>query len=159
MKVEIGRTTCPKPATDLQSCAFHDAPQMAKVGSRVWYADLWVSNPFPLAGLVQRGMGSGCPSRDQRPCASTLNKMLPLQNLSCQMMVTEKAGPFNLFCKWRPEAVVHGGLCASVLLKSAHGLEDKNMWKKLCQAYRSPGFQSSALSPHTILCFCCPLMM
>ncbi|NXF53699.1 CYT protein, partial [Oceanites oceanicus] len=30
MKVEIGRTTCPKPATDLQSCAFHDAPQMAK---------------------------------------------------------------------------------------------------------------------------------
>ncbi|NWH80260.1 CYT protein, partial [Piaya cayana] len=30
MKVEIGRTTCPKPATDLQSCAFHDAPHMAK---------------------------------------------------------------------------------------------------------------------------------
>ncbi|KAK2531881.1 cystatin [Columba guinea] len=30
MKVEIGRTTCPKPAADLQSCAFHDAPQMAK---------------------------------------------------------------------------------------------------------------------------------
>ncbi|XP_009459833.1 PREDICTED: cystatin-like [Nipponia nippon] len=30
MKVEIGRTTCPKPATDLQSCAFHDVPQMAK---------------------------------------------------------------------------------------------------------------------------------
>ncbi|NXP55801.1 CYT protein, partial [Heliornis fulica] len=30
MKVEIGRTTCPKPATDLQSCAFHDTPQMAK---------------------------------------------------------------------------------------------------------------------------------
>ncbi|NWR69970.1 CYT protein, partial [Centropus unirufus] len=30
MKVEIGRTTCPKPATDLQSCAFHSAPQMAK---------------------------------------------------------------------------------------------------------------------------------
>ncbi|NWX01504.1 CYT protein, partial [Caloenas nicobarica] len=30
MKVEIGRTTCPKPATDLQSCAFHDSPQMAK---------------------------------------------------------------------------------------------------------------------------------
>ncbi|KAM6208771.1 cystatin-like [Sarcoramphus papa] len=30
MKVEIGRTTCPKPATNLQSCAFHDAPQMAK---------------------------------------------------------------------------------------------------------------------------------
>ncbi|KFQ75801.1 Cystatin, partial [Phaethon lepturus] len=30
MKVEVGRTTCPKPATDLQSCAFHDAPQMAK---------------------------------------------------------------------------------------------------------------------------------
>ncbi|XP_065691582.1 cystatin-like [Patagioenas fasciata] len=30
MKVEIARTTCTKPATDLQSCAFHDAPQMAK---------------------------------------------------------------------------------------------------------------------------------
>ncbi|NXF35914.1 CYT protein, partial [Nyctibius bracteatus] len=30
MKVEVGRTTCPKPAADLQSCAFHDAPQMAK---------------------------------------------------------------------------------------------------------------------------------
>ncbi|XP_053919656.1 cystatin-like [Cuculus canorus] len=30
MKVEIGRTTCPKPATDLQSCALHDAPHMAK---------------------------------------------------------------------------------------------------------------------------------
>ncbi|XP_074720132.1 cystatin-C [Strix uralensis] len=30
MEVEIGRTTCPKPAADLQSCAFHDAPQMAK---------------------------------------------------------------------------------------------------------------------------------
>ncbi|XP_040468033.1 cystatin-like [Falco naumanni] len=29
MKVEIGRTTCPKPAADLQSCAFHDAPEMA----------------------------------------------------------------------------------------------------------------------------------
>ncbi|NXU56715.1 CYT protein, partial [Turnix velox] len=30
MTVEIGRTTCPKPAADLQTCAFHDAPQMAK---------------------------------------------------------------------------------------------------------------------------------
>ncbi|XP_051471261.1 cystatin-C [Apus apus] len=30
IEVEIGRTTCPKPATDLQSCAFHDEPQMAK---------------------------------------------------------------------------------------------------------------------------------
>ncbi|NXL37435.1 CYT protein, partial [Glaucidium brasilianum] len=30
MEVEIGRTTCPKPAADLQSCAFHDAPQLAK---------------------------------------------------------------------------------------------------------------------------------
>ncbi|XP_035752971.1 cystatin-like, partial [Egretta garzetta] len=30
MEVEIGRTTCPKPATDLQSCALHEAPQMAK---------------------------------------------------------------------------------------------------------------------------------
>ncbi|XP_075352747.1 cystatin-C [Mycteria americana] len=30
MEVEIGRTTCPKPVVDLQSCAFHDEPQMAK---------------------------------------------------------------------------------------------------------------------------------
>ncbi|NXS43398.1 CYT protein, partial [Balaeniceps rex] len=30
IEVEIGRTTCPKPTTHLQSCAFHDAPQMAK---------------------------------------------------------------------------------------------------------------------------------
>ncbi|XP_010207736.2 cystatin [Colius striatus] len=30
MEVEIGRTTCTKPATDLKSCAFHDAPQLAK---------------------------------------------------------------------------------------------------------------------------------
>ncbi|NXE77362.1 CYT protein, partial [Cochlearius cochlearius] len=30
IEVEIGRTTCPKPATDVQSCALHDAPQMAK---------------------------------------------------------------------------------------------------------------------------------
>ncbi|NWT38638.1 CYT protein, partial [Chroicocephalus maculipennis] len=30
IEVEVGRTTCPKPANDLQSCAFHDAPQMAK---------------------------------------------------------------------------------------------------------------------------------
>ncbi|NXL49647.1 CYT protein, partial [Podilymbus podiceps] len=30
MEVEIGRTTCTKPATDLQSCAFHDLPQMTK---------------------------------------------------------------------------------------------------------------------------------
>nr|XP_009938253.1 PREDICTED: cystatin-like [Opisthocomus hoazin] len=30
IEVEIGRTTCPKPATDLQSCALHEAPQMAK---------------------------------------------------------------------------------------------------------------------------------
>ncbi|NXI45258.1 CYT protein, partial [Galbula dea] len=30
MKVEIARTTCPKPTADLQSCAFSDAPHMAK---------------------------------------------------------------------------------------------------------------------------------
>ncbi|XP_042645712.1 cystatin-like [Tyto alba] len=30
MEVEIGRTTCAKPAADLQSCAFHDTPQLAK---------------------------------------------------------------------------------------------------------------------------------
>lgn len=34
-----------------------------------------------------------------------------MQNLSCQVMVTEKAGPFRLFCKWGSEAVVRGGLC------------------------------------------------
>ncbi|NWV09520.1 CYT protein, partial [Ptilonorhynchus violaceus] len=30
MEVEIARTTCTKPATDLQRCSFHDEPQMAK---------------------------------------------------------------------------------------------------------------------------------
>ncbi|NXK91263.1 CYT protein, partial [Formicarius rufipectus] len=30
MEVEIARTTCTKPAADLQHCAFHDEPQMAK---------------------------------------------------------------------------------------------------------------------------------
>ncbi|NXG03986.1 CYT protein, partial [Sakesphorus luctuosus] len=30
MEVEIARTTCTKPAADLQHCAFHEEPQMAK---------------------------------------------------------------------------------------------------------------------------------
>ncbi|NWR92539.1 CYT protein, partial [Furnarius figulus] len=30
MEVEIARTTCTKPAADLQRCAFHEEPQMAK---------------------------------------------------------------------------------------------------------------------------------
>ncbi|NXK36129.1 CYT protein, partial [Piprites chloris] len=30
MEVEIARTTCTKPAADLERCAFHDEPQMAK---------------------------------------------------------------------------------------------------------------------------------
>ncbi|XP_015476646.1 cystatin-like [Parus major] len=30
MEVEIARTTCTKPATDIQHCAFHEEPQMAK---------------------------------------------------------------------------------------------------------------------------------
>ncbi|NWI84508.1 CYT protein, partial [Pitta sordida] len=30
MEVEIARTTCTKPAADLQSCAFHEDPQMSK---------------------------------------------------------------------------------------------------------------------------------
>ncbi|XP_027552771.1 cystatin-C [Neopelma chrysocephalum] len=30
MEVEIARTTCTKPAADLQRCAFRDEPQMAK---------------------------------------------------------------------------------------------------------------------------------
>ncbi|NXU41026.1 CYT protein, partial [Drymodes brunneopygia] len=30
MKVEIARTTCTKPATDVLHCAFHQEPQMAK---------------------------------------------------------------------------------------------------------------------------------
>ncbi|KFO83809.1 Cystatin, partial [Buceros rhinoceros silvestris] len=30
IEAEIARTTCPKPAADLQSCAFNDAPQMAE---------------------------------------------------------------------------------------------------------------------------------
>ncbi|NXA74340.1 CYT protein, partial [Thryothorus ludovicianus] len=30
MEVEIARTTCTKPATNIQHCAFHEEPQMAK---------------------------------------------------------------------------------------------------------------------------------
>ncbi|KAM6354937.1 cystatin-like [Podargus strigoides] len=30
MKVEIGRTACPKPTTDLQGCALLDTPEMAQ---------------------------------------------------------------------------------------------------------------------------------
>ncbi|XP_005043010.2 PREDICTED: cystatin-like [Ficedula albicollis] len=30
MEVEIARTTCTKPAADIQHCAFHEEPQMAK---------------------------------------------------------------------------------------------------------------------------------
>ncbi|NP_990831.2 cystatin precursor [Gallus gallus] len=30
LQVEIGRTTCPKSSGDLQSCEFHDEPEMAK---------------------------------------------------------------------------------------------------------------------------------
>ncbi|XP_009069714.1 PREDICTED: cystatin-like, partial [Acanthisitta chloris] len=30
MEVEIARTTCTKPAADLQRCALHNEPQMAK---------------------------------------------------------------------------------------------------------------------------------
>uniref|UniRef100_A0A8B9PTC6 Egg-white cystatin n=1 Tax=Apteryx owenii TaxID=8824 RepID=A0A8B9PTC6_APTOW len=30
MEVEIGRTNCAKSVADVQSCAFHDAPEMAK---------------------------------------------------------------------------------------------------------------------------------
>ncbi|NWR47498.1 CYT protein, partial [Regulus satrapa] len=30
MEVEVARTTCTKPATDIQHCAFHEEPQMAK---------------------------------------------------------------------------------------------------------------------------------
>lgn len=39
MEVEIARTTCTKPATDVLHCAFHQEPQMAKVGSRAQPAD------------------------------------------------------------------------------------------------------------------------
>uniref|UniRef100_A0A8V5FT53 Egg-white cystatin n=2 Tax=Melopsittacus undulatus TaxID=13146 RepID=A0A8V5FT53_MELUD len=31
MKVEVGRTTCPKTATDVQSCALNEEPDMAKL--------------------------------------------------------------------------------------------------------------------------------
>ncbi|NXW63937.1 CYT protein, partial [Eurystomus gularis] len=45
IKAEIARTTCQKPAADLQSCAFHDAPQMAKhtVCTFVVYSVPWLN--------------------------------------------------------------------------------------------------------------------
>ncbi|NXS99028.1 CYT protein, partial [Jacana jacana] len=45
MKVEIARTTCPKPATDLQSCSLHEEPHMAKhtVCDFVVYSIPWLN--------------------------------------------------------------------------------------------------------------------
>uniref|UniRef100_A0A8C8EFL6 Egg-white cystatin n=1 Tax=Otus sunia TaxID=257818 RepID=A0A8C8EFL6_9STRI len=55
MEVEIGRTTCPKPAADLQSCAFHDAPQMAKhtICNFVVYTVPWLNKIELLASDCQ----------------------------------------------------------------------------------------------------------
>ncbi|NXS62105.1 CYT protein, partial [Brachypteracias leptosomus] len=45
IKVEIGRTTCQKPAADPQSCSLHDAPQMAKhtICTFVVYSIPWLN--------------------------------------------------------------------------------------------------------------------
>ncbi|XP_075605590.1 cystatin-like [Balearica regulorum gibbericeps] len=55
MEVEIGRTTCPKPAADLQSCAFHDAPQMAKhtICNFVVYTVPWLNQIRLLSSRCQ----------------------------------------------------------------------------------------------------------
>ncbi|KFQ35142.1 Cystatin, partial [Mesitornis unicolor] len=55
IKVEIGRTTCPKPAADLQSCAFHDAPQMAKhnICNFVVYSVPWLNKMQLLSSSCQ----------------------------------------------------------------------------------------------------------
>ncbi|KAM9297591.1 cystatin-C [Morus bassanus] len=55
IKAEIGRTTCPKPATDLQSCAFHDEPQMAKhtVCNFVVYTVPWLNQITLLESKCQ----------------------------------------------------------------------------------------------------------
>lgn len=83
-----------------------------------------------------------------------------MQNLSCEMTVTEKAGPFSLVCKWGSEAVLHGGLYvyASVLLKIAHSLGHEDIGKKLCQTYRS-GSQTGVQSPHAVLSSSYPMVM
>uniref|UniRef100_A0A8C6JMZ7 Egg-white cystatin n=1 Tax=Melopsittacus undulatus TaxID=13146 RepID=A0A8C6JMZ7_MELUD len=51
MKVEVGQTTCPKTATDLQSCALHEEPDMAKVSSR---AGPQVSNRVPPSAAANK---------------------------------------------------------------------------------------------------------
>ncbi|NWI17356.1 CYT protein, partial [Crypturellus soui] len=45
MEVEIARTTCTKPASDLQGCAFHEAPGLAKrvICSFVVYSVPWLN--------------------------------------------------------------------------------------------------------------------
>lgn len=86
-----------------------------------------------------------------------LNKILPLQNLSCQMTLTEKAGPFSLFCKQGSWAVLH--VRASVLLKSAHSLGHKDVWKKLCQTYRSSASLAGVFSLHATLSSSYPVVM
>ncbi|NWI29071.1 CYT protein, partial [Sula dactylatra] len=55
IKAEVGRTTCPKPATDLQSCAFHDEPQMAKhtVCNFVVYTVPWLNQITLLESKCQ----------------------------------------------------------------------------------------------------------
>ncbi|NWX16387.1 CYT protein, partial [Aegotheles bennettii] len=55
MKVEIARTTCPKPATDLQSCSFHEAPGMAehKICNFVVYTIPWLNQTKLLSSSCE----------------------------------------------------------------------------------------------------------
>ncbi|XP_025960022.1 cystatin-C [Dromaius novaehollandiae] len=55
MEVEIGRTNCTKSVTDVQGCAFHDAPEMAKhvTCNFVVYTVPWLNQIRLLKNICQ----------------------------------------------------------------------------------------------------------
>uniref|UniRef100_H0Z6K2 Egg-white cystatin n=1 Tax=Taeniopygia guttata TaxID=59729 RepID=H0Z6K2_TAEGU len=67
MEVEIARTTCTKPATDIQHCAFHEEPQMAKHT----ICNFVVLNvPWKPSGAAGEQMPVSLPRFQQRPATS-----------------------------------------------------------------------------------------
>ncbi|NXA39365.1 CYT protein, partial [Eudromia elegans] len=55
IEVEVGRTNCPKSVSDLQSCAFHEAPELAKrvTCSFVVYSVPWLNQTRLLKNTCQ----------------------------------------------------------------------------------------------------------
>ncbi|NXD15706.1 CYT protein, partial [Nothocercus nigrocapillus] len=55
IEAEIGRTNCPKSVSDIQSCAFHEAPEMAKrvTCNFVVYSVPWLNQTRLLKNTCQ----------------------------------------------------------------------------------------------------------